>query len=62
MQPLLVGRRLELNPLLVFFGLWLGGLFWGIAGIVLATPALVALKVIAENATSGKSHDAVFRP
>jgi predicted PurR-regulated permease PerM len=55
MQPLLVGRRLELNPLLVFLGLWFGGLFWGIAGIVLATPALVALKVIAENAMSGKA-------
>jgi predicted PurR-regulated permease PerM len=54
-QPLLVGRRLELNPLLVFLGLWFGGLFWGIAGIVLATPALVALKVIAEHAIGGKA-------
>jgi predicted PurR-regulated permease PerM len=52
-QPLLVGRRLELNPLLVFLSLWFGGLFWGIAGIVLATPALVALKVIAEHSTAG---------
>src|SRR6267154_678464 len=49
-QQLLVGRRLELNPLLVFLALWFGGLFWGIAGIILATPALVALKVVAENA------------
>jgi predicted PurR-regulated permease PerM len=53
-QPLLVGRRLEVNPLLVFLGLWFGGLFWGIAGIVLATPVLVTLKVIAENSKSGK--------
>jgi predicted PurR-regulated permease PerM len=52
-QPLLVGRRLKVNPLLVFLALWFGGLFWGIAGIVLATPALVALKVVAEHATSG---------
>lgn len=51
-QPLLVGRRMEVNPLLVFLGLWFGGLFWGIAGIVLATPTLVALKVIAENSKS----------
>jgi predicted PurR-regulated permease PerM len=48
-QPLLVGRRLEVNPLLIFLGLWFGGFFWGIAGVVLATPVLVALKVIAEN-------------
>jgi predicted PurR-regulated permease PerM len=53
-QPLLVGRRLEVNPLLIFLALWCGGLFWGVAGIVLATPALVALKVIAQNAKSGK--------
>jgi predicted PurR-regulated permease PerM len=53
-QPLLVGRRMEVNPLLIFLALWFGGLFWGIAGIVLATPTLVALKVIAENARSGK--------
>jgi predicted PurR-regulated permease PerM len=48
-QPLLVGRRLQLNPLLVFLALWFGGLFWGIAGIILATPTLVAIKVIASG-------------
>jgi predicted PurR-regulated permease PerM len=53
-QPLLVGRRLQLNPMLVFLALWFGGLFWGIAGIVLATPALAALKVIAQNSAGGK--------
>ena len=53
-QPLLVGRRLQLNPMLVFLGLWFGGLFWGVAGIVLATPALVALKVIAKRSSGGK--------
>jgi predicted PurR-regulated permease PerM len=52
-QPLLVGRRLQLNPMLVFLALWFGGMFWGIAGIVLATPALVALKVIAAHARGG---------
>ncbi len=53
-QPLLVGRRLQLNPMLVFLALWFGGLFWGIAGIVLATPSLAALKIIAENSAGGK--------
>ncbi len=53
-QPLLVGRRLQLNPMLVFLSLWFGGLFWGIPGIVLATPALVALKVIAKRSEGGK--------
>jgi predicted PurR-regulated permease PerM len=53
-QPLLVGRRLQLNPMLVFLALWFSGLFWGIAGIILATPALVALKIIAEHSEGGK--------
>ncbi len=53
-QPLLVGRRLQVNPLLIFLGLWFGGIFWGIPGIILATPFLVALKVIAENSKAGR--------
>lgn len=53
-QPLLVGRRLQLNPMLVFLALWFGGCFWGIAGIILATPALAALKVVATNAPGGQ--------
>lgn len=54
-QPLLVGRRLEVNPLLIFLGLWFGGFFWGIAGVILATPVLLALKVIAENSPFGET-------
>jgi predicted PurR-regulated permease PerM len=53
-QPLLVGRRLQLNPMLVFLALWFGGLFWGIAGIALATPTLVAIKVVATSARGGE--------
>jgi predicted PurR-regulated permease PerM len=53
-QPLLVGRRLQLNPMLVFLALWFCGFFWGIAGIILATPTLAALKVVATNSAGGK--------
>jgi predicted PurR-regulated permease PerM len=53
-QPLLVGRRLQLNPMLVFLALWFGGLLWGIAGIIMATPTLVALKVVAASAGGGE--------
>jgi predicted PurR-regulated permease PerM len=52
-QPLLVGRRLAVNPLVVFLALWFGGLFWGIPGILLATPALAAIKVVAEHSARG---------
>jgi predicted PurR-regulated permease PerM len=52
-QPLLVGHRLDLSPVVVFLALWVGGWFWGIAGIVMAVPALVALKVVAEHSVRG---------
>ena len=48
-QPLLVGRRLDLNPILVFLAVWFGGWFWGVAGIVIAVPVLAALKVAAAH-------------
>jgi predicted PurR-regulated permease PerM len=53
-QPLIVGRRLELNPIIVFLALWFGGWFWGVAGIVMAVPTLVSLKVVAQYSRSGK--------
>jgi len=52
-QPLLVGHRLDLSPVIVFLALWVGGWFWGIAGIVMAVPSLVALKVVAQHSERG---------
>jgi predicted PurR-regulated permease PerM len=43
-QPLAVGRRLSLSPLVVFVGLWFWGWLWGVAGMLLATPMLIAMK------------------
>jgi predicted PurR-regulated permease PerM len=47
-QPLTVGRRLEVNALVVLLAVWFGYGFWGIPGMLLAMPAVVALKVAAE--------------
>jgi predicted PurR-regulated permease PerM len=54
-QPLLVGHRLEINPVLVFLAVWCGGWMWGIAGIAIAVPALVALKVAAQHSQNGSA-------
>ena len=51
-QPLTVGRRCEVNALVVLLGVWFGFAFWGIPGVLLATPALVALKVAAQHKPS----------
>jgi predicted PurR-regulated permease PerM len=48
-QPLTVGRRLDVNALVILLGVWIGYGFWGIAGVLLATPVLVALKVAAQH-------------
>ena len=61
-QPLLIGHRLDLSPIIVFLALWIGGWFWGIAGIVLAVPALVALKVVAQHSKHGTSLLAFLSP
>jgi len=61
-QPLLVGHRLDLNPLLVFLAVWFGGWLWGIAGIVIAVPTLVALKVAAEHRRAGHALAAFLGP
>jgi predicted PurR-regulated permease PerM len=45
-QPLAVGRRLSLSPLLVFLALWFWGWLWGVAGMILATPMLLAAKAV----------------
>jgi len=46
-QPLFVGHRMNLNPIVVFLALWFGGWFWGISGVLFAGPALISLKAIA---------------
>ncbi len=47
-QPLTVGRRFEVNGLVVLLAVWFGYGFWGIPGMLLAMPAVVALKVAAQ--------------
>jgi predicted PurR-regulated permease PerM len=48
-QPFTVGRRCEVNALVILLGIWFGYAFWGIPGVLLATPVLVALKVAAQH-------------
>ena len=51
-QPLTVGRRLEVNALVVLLAVWFGAWFWGIPGVLLAVPFLVSIKVAAEHQPS----------
>jgi predicted PurR-regulated permease PerM len=53
-QPLTVGRRFEVPALVVLLAVWFGYGLWGIPGMLLATPLLVAIKVAAEQQPSWK--------
>jgi len=48
-QPLFVGHRLDVSALIILLTVWFGFWFWGIPGVMLAVPLLVALKVAAEH-------------
>ena len=47
--PLIVGRRLELNPVVILLAVIFWGWLWGIAGLLIAVPFLVLVKVFADH-------------
>lgn len=47
--PLLMGRRLPLNPVAIFGGLLFWGWLWGITGAILAVPLMACAKVMADR-------------
>ncbi len=49
LQPVLVGRRLDVSPPVVLLGLWFGGWLWGVAGVALAMPLLVSVKAAVQE-------------
>lgn len=53
--PMLVARRLELNPVLVILSLFFWHTIWGIPGALLAVPLLAILKILADRIEPLKS-------
>ncbi len=56
--PLLVARRLTINPLLILIALSFWGWVWGVAGALLAVPLLIITKTVLD--ASGKPDIASF--
>lgn len=44
--PNIVGSKVSINPLMAIIGILLGGMLFGLAGLILALPLLASLKVI----------------
>jgi predicted PurR-regulated permease PerM len=51
-QPMVLGHRLNMPPVVVFAWVLLWGWLWGVAGVVVAVPLLVALKICADHIPS----------
>jgi predicted PurR-regulated permease PerM len=49
LTPTIVGRRLALDPIMVFLALMLFGWLWGVPGLLLAMPLLSCIRIIAER-------------
>ncbi len=49
LTPLVVGRRLALDPVMVFLALMLFGWLWGVAGLLMALPLLTCLRIVAQR-------------
>jgi predicted PurR-regulated permease PerM len=59
-EPRLMGKGLELSPLLVFFSLFFGAWLWGIPGMILAVPSLSILKIVFSNVPSLRMLEAMM--
>lgn len=46
--PMVLGRNMRLNPLMVMLWLVVWGWLWGASGVLLAVPLLVCIKLVAE--------------
>jgi predicted PurR-regulated permease PerM len=47
--PMVLGRRLTLNPVVIFLGLTFWGWLWGITGALLAVPIMAVLKIFCDH-------------
>lgn len=47
--PLVLGRRLALDPVMVFLSLLILGWLWGVIGVLIAVPVLTGVRICAEQ-------------
>jgi predicted PurR-regulated permease PerM len=53
--PYIVGSKISINPLMAILALLLGGMLWGIPGMILALPMVAILKVILDHSEDLKA-------
>jgi predicted PurR-regulated permease PerM len=55
LTPNIVGGKVSINPLMALVGLLLGGMLFGLAGLILAIPMIAVLKVVFDAVPSMKA-------
>jgi predicted PurR-regulated permease PerM len=49
LEPMIIGKEVKLNPLIVIIAVIIGGLMWGIAGMILFVPIFAIVKIISNH-------------
>ena len=52
LYPKILGKRLQLNPLVVTISLLIWGFIWGAMGLILAVPIMGAIKIVCDHVVS----------
>ncbi len=51
-EPAVIGKRLNLNPMLILLSVLVWGYIWGVAGMLLSVPLTAIIKIIISNSES----------
>jgi len=62
LEPLVVGQKVNINPLFTIAGLVVGELLWGIAGMALAIPLIAIVKIICDNVPELQAYGELIGP
>ncbi len=54
LEPLIMGKQIKLNPLVVIIMIVVGGMVWGLAGMILFVPMFAMFKIISAHTASLK--------
>lgn len=52
LEPMIIGKRLNLNPLIILLAVLVWGYIWGIAGMLFSVPLTAIIKIIISNSES----------
>lgn len=55
-EPMVVGKQVNINPLFTIMAIVVGEMIWGIAGMVLAIPLLGMIKIVCDHVPSLKPY------